>query len=295
MHRIIDREVFKGNIHSDKWDVTFHDLGGGHREVSICQSVSWEHEATMSDEAYAMYLAAKEAYETPEVLEEKRIAHRERAARRAKTKVRRLCKVMGLDALLTLTFQENVTDLERSRAYFKEFVRRMRRLVPGFKYVAACERQERGAWHWHMAIHALPRELPAANGVKVKSYNVVRAVWRRVVGAAGGNIDQSLRRRHSRKTSAKVASYISKYVLKAFLECDDHTNRYSSSSCDLPTSIRRRFVAASLVDLIQQVYRDFVGPGALTSPWLSDWGDRFFLTIEPAPPDAWFAPPPWSC
>lgn len=293
MHRIIDREVFKGNIHADKWDVTLHDLGNGHREVSICQSVSWEHEATMSDEAYAMYLDAKAAYETPEVLEEKRLAHRERAARRAKTKVRRICKVMGVDALLTLTFRENVTDFDRARAYLKEFIRRMRRLVPGFQYVAAAERQARGAWHWHLAIHALPKDLPASNGVKVKSYSVVLAVWRRVTGEAGGAVNQSLRKRHSRKTSSKVASYISKYVLKAFVDGDDHTNRYSSSSVDLPPSVRRRFVAASLADLIQEVYRDFVGSGVLTSPWLSSWGDRFFLTIEPAPPYAFFAPPPW--
>jgi hypothetical protein len=282
VRRIIDREIFEGKV-TDKWALTIHDLGHGHREASICREVAWEHTATMSPEAYEMYRETCDNL-SEEWHQEREQANRERAARRAKTRVRRMCKVMGVDALLTLTYRENQQDLQVTKRHLKEFVRRMRRLVPGFSYVAAFERQKRGAWHVHMAIHALPFTLPWA-GVKVKSYSVVRAVWRKVVGDMGGNIDQARKKRHSRKTPAQMAAYISKYILKAFEDGDDYSNRYSASSCDVPRPVRLRWQSDSLADLIALVYSEIGGDfETLTNPWMNAWGDRFFLVAEPAPP-----------
>lgn len=283
MQRIIGRDIYEGKF-SDAYVMHLHDLGHGHREASISRAVAWEHTGTMTEDAYAMYQENLERlHNDPDWVAEREQAHRERAARRAKTKVRRLCKVMGADALLTLTYRENQQDLELTKKHMKEFVRRIRRLVPGFAYVAAFERQKRGAWHVHMAIHALPFNLPWA-GVKVKSYSVIRAVWRSVVGDLGGNIDQARKKRYSRKTPAKMASYISKYILKAFEEGEDYSNRYSASACTLPPSVRLRFESASLSELIGLVYSEMGCQGTLTSPWLSSFGDRFFLVAEPAPP-----------
>ena len=282
MIRIIGRDVFKGK-YADEYEVITRDLGHGQREASISRSVHWEHEATMSDAAYALYLEeVARVHADPEWVAEREAANKERSARRAKTKVRRICKTMGVDALLTLTYRENMTDLDACKRHLKEFVRRIRRLVPGFAYVAAFERQKRGAWHVHMAIHALPFTLPWA-GVKVKSYGVIRAVWRAVVGDFGGNIDQARKKRHSRKTPAKIAAYISKYILKAFEDGEDHSNRYSSSTYSLPDAVRMRFQGANLADLIGLVYSELGTDGTLTNPWLSQWGDRFFLTSEPDP------------
>ena len=112
---------------------------------------------------------------------DRREANRKRAARRAKTRVRRLCKVQGLDTLLTLTYRGLVDDLAVCKRHFKEFIRRLRRALGAFSYVAAFERQKRGAWHVHIACHRLPRTMAARNGVKVKSFNVIRAIWRSVI------------------------------------------------------------------------------------------------------------------
>lgn len=284
MQRIIGKDIYEGKF-SDAYVMHMHDLGHGHREASISRAIDWEHTGTMTDDAYAMYQENLERLRNdPSWIEEREHAHRERAARRAKTKVRRLCKAMGVDALLTLTYRENQQDLELTKKHMKEFVRRVRRVVPGFAYVAAFERQKRGAWHVHMGIHALPFNLPWA-GVKVKSYSVIRAVWRAVVGDLGGNIDQARKKRYSRKTPAKMASYISKYILKAFEDGDDHSNRYSASACTLPPAVRMRFQSASMAELIALVYSEIGCEGTLTSPWLSSFGDRFFLVAEPAPPD----------
>lgn len=282
MLRIIGRDIYEGKF-ADEYTVTLHELGHGHQEASISRSVWWDHVGTMGDQHYELYREEVERCKNdPRIAAEREQAHKERSARRAKTRVRRLCKVMGVDALLTLTYRDNMQDLSQCKAHLKEFVRRVRRLVPGFAYVAAFERQKRGAWHVHMAIHALPFALPWA-GVKVKSYSVIRAVWRSVVGAMGGNIDQARRKRHSKKSPAQMAAYISKYILKAFEDGDDYVNRYSASSATVPPSVRMRFQSASLADLISLVYCQLGSEGTLTNPWLSPFGDRFFLVSEPDP------------
>lgn len=282
MIRIIGRDVFEGK-YSDEHEVIIHDLGHGQKEASVSRKVWWEHTATMSDAAYEMYLENKAQVEADDALmAEKQAAHAERAARRAKTKVRRMCKSLGVDALLTLTYKANQTDLALCKVHLKEFVRRVRRLIPGFVYVAAFEQQERGAWHVHMGVHKLPFKLSAENGVKVGSYNVIRAVWRRVVGDLGGNIDEARKKRHARKSPAQMASYISKYMLKAYAEGDKWSNRYSSSSCQIPPPVRLRFMSETLADLIGLVYSAIGTENTQTTFWLSDFKDRFFLTSEPA-------------
>lgn len=282
MFRIIDRDIYEGKYSPDEFEVVYHDLGNGHHEASISKVVVWEHTGRMTEECYAMALEQWAKEDTPEARAEKEAANAERAARRAKTKVRRMCKVMGVDALLTLTYRANQTDLKLCKSHMKEFVRRVRRVVPDFVYVAAFERQTRGAWHVHMAIHKLPFKL-AWEGVKVNSYSVVRAIWRRVVGDLGGNIDEARKKRYSRKSPAQMASYISKYMLKAYEEGDKWSNRYSASSCELPEAIRTRIKGQALQDLIAMVYQRIGQSGKRTNFWLSDFKDRFFLSSEDDP------------
>lgn len=280
MIRIIGQDIYEGKYGS-RHEVVIHELANGHAEASISRCVDWEHLCTMTPTAYAMYLENK-ASEDDATRAEREDRSARVAANRAKTRVRRICKQMGVDALLTLTYKANQTDLALCKVHLKEFVRRMRRLIPAFAYVAAFEQQERGAWHVHMAIHALPLTLKW-EGVKVKSYGVVRAVWRRVVGDLGGNIDQARKKRHARKSPAQMASYISKYMLKAYAEGDKWSNRYSSSSCTLPKPVRLRFQSETLADLVGLVYSVIGLPGTRTNFWLSDFKDRFFLSSEPDP------------
>ena len=283
MRQIIGREVFEGKPIEGEYTLTIHDLGHGHREAIVRQAIGWEHVHTFTDEEVAHF---RETYGTEDGTdaadaEAKRLANLKRSARRAKTRVRRLVKSMGCDSLLTLTYWENVTDLERAKRDLKEFVRRMRRLIPGFAYVAAFERQKRGAWHVHMAIHRLPLNLPAANGVKVKSWSVVRAVWRSVVGEARGNIDQSARKRNSRRSPARLAGYLSKYMMKAFEEGDAWSNRFSASQHSIPEAVRAVFRGSSLAELVGLAYA-FAADGACDcQTWLSEFGDTFYLASEP--------------
>lgn len=50
----------------------------------------------------------------------------------------------------TLTFKENITDLELANRHFNNFIKSIRRLYPDFKYLCVPEFQKRGAVHYHL-------------------------------------------------------------------------------------------------------------------------------------------------
>lgn len=54
------------------------------------------------------------------------------------------------DKFVTLTFAENICDLDEAHLEFDKFIKRMRRKYGKFKYVAVVEFQKRGAIHYHM-------------------------------------------------------------------------------------------------------------------------------------------------
>lgn len=51
---------------------------------------------------------------------------------------------------ITLTFADNVQDLDQAHKEFDKFIKRMRRRYGKFKYAVAIEFQKRGAVHYHM-------------------------------------------------------------------------------------------------------------------------------------------------
>lgn len=278
MFRIVDGMLYKGK-RADSWHLQVRHLGNGHAEASVRQAIHWEEVSEVTPEALEAKRLDDERW-----AEEREQRNKERAARRAKTRVRHMVKAAGLDALLTLTYRANQTDQALCKRHMKEFVRRIRRVLPRFIYVAAFERQERGAWHVHMAVHRLPKELPAANGVKVKSFNIVRAIWRSVTGELGGNIDQAKRKKWSKQSSAKLAAYVSKYMLKAFEDGDDWSNRYSASSIEVPRPELHEINAASLAELIELAYSAVADGPCEIHTWLSGFGDAFYLSTERPPP-----------
>lgn len=279
--RLIDGWFYEGTP-ADEYELVVRRLGNGHAEGNIRRTVAWRELGPARADELELWQRCRDETEA-----ERREANSKRAARRATTRVRRVVKVAGLDSLLTLTYRCLQPDLALCKRHLKEFVRRMRRLIPGWQYVAAFERQARGSWHVHMAVHKLPMRLPASTGVKVKSYGVVRAVWRSVVGLDNGNIDESRRRRFSGRSSAKVASYISKYMLKAFQEGDAWSNRYSAGGLGaLPQPVVERFRAASLAELLPRVFDEMYYSGCEcwydTRPdWDSGSVDGFFMSVGP--------------
>jgi hypothetical protein len=138
-----------------------------------------------------------------------------RSQRRAASGLRRACQTMDADHLVTLTYRENVTDFEIAARDLTRFIRIVTSKKPTWQYVAVPERQQRGAFHWHIAVRGW------------QDVAFLRAAWLSVVGKNQGNIDVaaprawSSRRADQREApppSIRIAFYLSKYISKSFTE-----------------------------------------------------------------------------
>jgi hypothetical protein len=212
-----------------------------------------ENHETCSDGS--LYLPVEKS-ERGEGDREKNLA---RAARRARTQVRRRCKMIGADTMLTLTYRENMQDFERLNRDVKAFVRRLRGLGP-FEYVMCIERQQRGALHVHIACQSFPAWMRNEDGVKVKSYNLIRSIWRRVVGRDNGNIDLTRPRSNG---AHRIACYIAKYISKSLEDAVFNAKSYWSSRGILkPKKTVLWFDGdTDTWDLVSLVAGDFIGRG----------------------------------
>lgn len=54
------------------------------------------------------------------------------------------------ESFITLTFEENITDINKANKLFHSWVTNIRKLKPDFKYLAVPEFQKRGAVHYHI-------------------------------------------------------------------------------------------------------------------------------------------------
>jgi hypothetical protein len=278
IERVVGRDLLRCHV-GGGFELVRRPLGNGHWEYRAAPLKTWEHVAVLSDLALQH---RQESMEAPESVEERRQANLERAAKRAKVRVRHLCKAAGVDTLLTLTYRENMCDWATLKRHMKDFNRRMRSIVPGWFYVAAFERQGRGAWHAHMAVHRLPRELSMRPGVALKSFNVIRAVWRSVTGELGGNIDVQARKRNSSRAPSKIAAYLSKYMTKAYAEGEPWSNRFSSSrGVTIPRPERIRFVGYSLGEVATVVFDDMPEFWCDQLRWgLTPWKDGLWWILD---------------
>lgn len=261
------------------WDrVTLRKFHNGHTEASITRyktladlppgvdpiTLRWEHEAPNG----------------PARGEGDREANVARASRRARAAARVRCKASGFDSLFTFTYRENVQDRELVARHWKETVRRIRRVIPDFAYLAVLEVQKRGALHLHVATHRLPRLL-SHRGTAVKSWAVLRAIWRSVVGPLGGNFDESKRRSRSRASSLRIARYITKYLAKDFEDGELNRKRYwAGGEWQAPervTMLFKRELDGFNSDLMAMVFDEVVGTSTEFTHWLSPDGFVYWI------------------
>ncbi|MBX0311705.1 MAG: hypothetical protein JHC31_07985, partial [Sulfurihydrogenibium sp.] len=118
-------------------------------------------------------------------------------------------------SFLTLTFKENITDINIARYELQKFLKRLNYHVyhtkkSKLKYLAVPERQERGAWHFHILLFDFPfvlnTDLADIWGLGFLKINQVKA-----------------------KNMMEVYNYISKYITKQFQENQKHLHKYFTS------------------------------------------------------------------
>lgn len=287
-HRIIDGTLYARAPTPYAYDLRVTQLGQ-HVEASALPRYAW-HEvgnvspSALSDAAMAegnIYVdGAWQPYTpTPAELLDRAARNRERSARRARSSVRKLVKAKALDSMLTLTYRENVTDRERLRRDVDVLIKRLRRVLPTFEYVCVFERQKRGAWHAHIACHRVQSHY-LHRGVLVKSYDLLRSIWRAVVGDAGGNVDFQ-RSKAAKRSSGRLAGYLAKYIGKSIGE-GEAGDSYSASGRALPPPHLVRHLAAhgpAAEALFKLVMSMFPGRSEFYGAHLD--GGAYFIALGP--------------
>lgn len=167
-----------------------------------------------------------------------RAGNEDRAARRAKSRLRQLILGANLTHLLTLTYRENVTDFSRAVDDLSRFIRKIRAHLPGWLYVAVAEQQERGAWHWHIAVRGR------------QDVELVRSLWRQIVGE--GNIDVSAPKGNRKDQRLYLVQYLGKYLVKEFTTGDRKLNKH-------------RFRAARNIEVPLETFTIPAGAGSKTA------------------------------
>lgn len=79
--------------------------------------------------------------------------NRERADRRARQRIRRYVRENELNYMVVLTPKENILDYRRALRGVHRWERLVRDALPGRVWLRVAERQKRGAWHFHYAVH----------------------------------------------------------------------------------------------------------------------------------------------
>ena len=198
-------------------------------------------------------------------------------AAKSKARAKRMVKERGLmmqaDRILTLTFKDNITDLQEAWRYFTRFSKRMRYVYGDrWKYICVPEFQERGAVHFHCAV----------NGYF--EVGTVRRIWRGQCPGGQGNIDiTSPRNRKSgnkTKSPKKVVAYISKYITKGDAAAFNG-KRYSTSSNIEPPEVQTGWLPACWnTYLVAQVLDEIItanGHRPVLVRWESDDGVKVFM------------------
>ena len=267
MYRNVMGILFEGKRLADTWEVRTWRANGV-MERSARQVIEWTEighgmPKDLTHDEYVAWLKVEHKFEPDKLKkllalaesdeEDRKARCLKKAAQRAKQACRRTIIAEGFNELLTLTYRENQTDRDLCKKHFKEWVRRMKRALGGyvdhvdddgvitkkwvdgdFRYCASFERQERGAMHVHLATHALPKHVQY-KGVKIKAWELGTKVWRSIVGQDNGMCHVGAKTRfgttrRSKVTLAKMASYVSKYIMKDYEDSPAGSNRYSRSN-----------------------------------------------------------------
>lgn len=108
------------------------------------------------------------------------------------------------ETFITLTFEENITDVKEANKQFRYFIDKIRRIKKDFKYLCITEFQKRGAIHYHLLTNiSIDDEKLIYTQVDNKKFRHIK-YWNK-----GFNSVEILK-----GDTKKVIGYISKYMTK---------------------------------------------------------------------------------
>lgn len=315
MQKIIDGCLYESITVPDAWDVHVFEVNG-HKEISARNQVIWKEvgvaNADLSREGWGYQGQATPAQldkwekQDAAVAEDRRLNSLKKSASRALTMCRRVIKAEAFDELLTLTYRLNQTDRELCKKHFKEWYRRMKKALGTFRFCASFETQKRGAMHVHVATNKLPVHADYKH-VKIKAWEVGTRIWRDVVGDVelmgpwlpgqlpatipggmcfvGGKPKKPGQNRRKNMSVGKMASYVSKYILKDYENSPEEKNRYSrSNGTAIPKPEKRQYYQKTLAEIIELAFCCAEGD-VIISHRVGKLADSYWLVTEPATRD----------
>ena len=227
---------------------------------------------------------ALDPIEDAALIAERRVHALQKSASRAKTMCRHTIISEGFNEMLTITYRENQTDRELCKAHLKEWVRRMKKALGGFRYCAAFETQERGAMHVHVATHKMP-QFGKYKGTKIKTWQLGTKIWRDIVGQdngmvfVGGKPSKWGSKARKNMSLYKMASYVSKYIMKDFASAPSESNRYSRSNGVEVSEVHKMRLYGSLADIVAVTFECMPGD-VLYSHNVGRFKDSYWLATE---------------
>lgn len=179
---------------------------------------------------------------------ETKIENIQRRIYRVKRDIRRLALLNELTRMMTLTFRENIEDIDEADMYFKRFIYALR--VEGYdlRYIMVRERQARGAIHYHCLID------------KFIPHKIAYDLWLKICGSGSVNF---------RFKGFKGINYCIKYVEKNIGEnimCGVRGYTKKTYTCsrnlnrDMDSIMIKTFAFAVKANDEGRYYR-FMGPG----------------------------------
>lgn len=272
----------EGSYNPTSWVVRVFEVKG-HREISVRNAIDWEEVPYKPD---LDLFPDQPSLQQLEDAEERRLNNLRKAAKRAQTMCRRIIKSEGFNELLTLTYRDNQSDRALCKKHFSIWQKRMKRALGNFRFCASFERQKRGAMHVHIATHKLP-ESALYKGVKIKAWQLGTKIWRAIVGEdnglcfVGGVTKNGGKRRNL--SLAKMAAYVSKYIMKDYEDAPEESNRYSrSNGVDLPKPRTMNFTDMTQADIVALVFQCDDGDVIVDSNF-NTFNSSYWLCTEPRP------------
>lgn len=202
----LEKRTYSNSLPTGKNRVTLRDYGNGLAEVG------W---------AFISAVPPNKAARGKSI---QRTQNEDRAGRRAKSRLRQLILSANLTHLLTLTYRDNITEFAQASDDLHRYVRKIKVHLPEWLYVAVAEQQERGAWHWHIAVRGR------------QDVELLRTLWREIVGE--GNIDVSAPKGTRKDQRLYLVKYLGKYLVKEFATGDRKLNKHrfrASRNIQVPT------------------------------------------------------------
>ena len=206
--------------------------------------------------------------------------NKKRACRAAKQRVRFLCKCIGADHMVTLTYREVVQDVEKLKRDFKEFVRLVHTRENSWVYVATVERQRADSPDWSYHMHL------GVNGKQ--NIKWLRRCWLRAIGqdlqevndwytygeklgerSKGAVNVTSPNRKWSGEVGAKwksnnLSAYMTKYISKEFEVVAKGKKKYwHSRGIEKPEIIRFWLGATNFADAIKEAFNQLYYSGVV--------------------------------